>query len=659
VPRLEALEARTVPSTLTFTAGPLIQVSKDPDPLAGQDNGLPQDGNQTFDDEAEPKVVADPTNPEHLVATWPGHRGQSTFAGVTFDGGTSWRTVAIPGISTINGGIYQGVFDPYIRSMAPNGDVYQVSGAFGLRGGPGAAGILASKSTDGGLTWSTPVSVIADTSVTVFDDKPSLTADPADPSLAYIVWERDVSGRGAATFVGTTLFSRTTDGGRTWEPARVIADPGPHNRNSGHQILVQPDGTLVCLFTQVQYDNHTKGYTYSLGILRSADKGLTWSGPTQGPSLQFVSVPSPNGGFTTVSVVDPETGLAVFEWSTTTSVAVDRHTGNLYAVWEDARFNNGQYDQIAFSQSTDGGLTWSRPIPVNQTPSNIPVADRQAFIPTVAAADDGTIGVTYYDFRNNDASPSTLTDYWFVNCRPTKNKPATDPANWGNEVRLSDSSFDLQKAAFFEGGEFVGDSNGLAAAGNDLVAVWSMPTATDQGNIYFRRLTARQDGAADFATGLGAGGVGRAVASGLDNSTPVLLRAAGGFGPMATAASSPLFPPAQGRTSMAPGLGTAGRAGTGTVLLLGTTFDPVAWWHSPSDSRPCPATPGAALRPPPVALFLVNRIAREGAHASPAVLDGRDTAAVHHQAIDHCFVNLGDDPLADGIADSRPIPPTD
>ena len=104
-------------------------------------------------------------------------------------------------------------------------------------------------------------------------------------------------------------------------------------------------------------------------------------------------------------------------------------------------------------------------------------------------AADGTIGLTYYDFRFNDASPGTLTDYWFISLRPTTQEAAKDPSSWPDEVRLTDSSFDLQTAAIFFGGEFVGDSNGLATVGNDFVAVWSMPAGIDQGNIYFRLLS--------------------------------------------------------------------------------------------------------------------------------------------------------------------------
>ena len=50
--------------------------------------------------------------------------------------------------------------------------------------------------------------------------------------------------------------------------------------------------------------------------------------------------------------------------------AVDPHNGNVYAAWDDDSLNG--IDSIFFSQSTDGGFTWSPPIKINQTPTNIP-----------------------------------------------------------------------------------------------------------------------------------------------------------------------------------------------------------------------------------------------------------------------------------------------
>ena len=68
-------------------------------------------------------------------------------------------------------------------------------------------------------------------------------------------------------------------------------------------------------------------------------------------------------------------------------VAVDDRIGTLYAVWMDARFDGGlfveDHDNIAFTQSTNGGATWSPAIKVNKTRTTEPNYDQQAFTPSV------------------------------------------------------------------------------------------------------------------------------------------------------------------------------------------------------------------------------------------------------------------------------------
>jgi hypothetical protein len=158
-------------------------------------------------------------------------------------------------------------------------------------------------------------------------------------------------------------------------------------------------------------------------------------------------------------------------------------------VWEDARFSNFQYNDIVFSMSSDGGLSWSPPIRVNQTPLNIPPLNRQAFLPSVAVLGDGTIGVSYYDFRFNDPNPGLPTDYWMATCHPYATTPATDPASWGNEMRITVNSFDLETVVINGFEPFLGDYiAGLAPSGNGFVATF---TAVDQNNftsIFARRV---------------------------------------------------------------------------------------------------------------------------------------------------------------------------
>jgi hypothetical protein len=189
-------------------------------------------------------------------------------------------------------------------------------------------------------------------------------------------------------------------------------------------------------------------------------------------------------------VTDPDTGHAIVSASTSFGLtpAVDPHNGNLYVTWEDNRFSGGQYSSIAFAMSSDGGLTWSMPIKVNQTPTNLPPGDQQAFLPSVQVADNGTVAVTYFDFRYNDPNPGLPTDYWVAHADAGGPGGFTNPANWSQENRLTNQSFNFEAAEDISHGGpyFLGDYMGLASAGNNFAAVWSQTQGTDPGNIEFR-----------------------------------------------------------------------------------------------------------------------------------------------------------------------------
>jgi hypothetical protein len=95
--------------------------------------------------------------------------------------------------------------------------------------------------------------------------------------------------------------------------------------------------------------------------------------------------------------------------------------------------------------------------------------------------------VTYYDFRFNDANAGLPTDYWLVHCHASATTPATSPANWGSELRLTDASFDLEQGIVFQSSYFLGDYMGLASAGNDFVATFTQSDPTNLTSIFFRR----------------------------------------------------------------------------------------------------------------------------------------------------------------------------
>src|SRR5262249_21363979 len=119
---LEPLEDRCLLSN--YTTGPLTQISS-PDPLADS-----KSGDVTGKDvAAEPYLAVNPANPNNIVAIWIDHDFADNAVAATFDGGRTWQTEALPGITHDTGGQLRDAADPWL-TFAPNGDLYAVSEAF-------------------------------------------------------------------------------------------------------------------------------------------------------------------------------------------------------------------------------------------------------------------------------------------------------------------------------------------------------------------------------------------------------------------------------------------------------------------------------------------------------------------------------------------------
>jgi len=463
-----------MPASAT-TLGPLIELSRPNAVGTCDDSFVSLPGNWTLDDAFEPFVAANPVNPKNIVAVWIQGLLQNIIAAVSFDGGRTWQQVPIP-FTVCSGGPFRGAGDERL-CFAPNGDLYAIA----VIGNDLAfRGIAVCKSTDGGLHWSAPVVLQDPNTGFVPTDIAVLAADPTDARRVYAVWDGEDNGHR-----GPAVFTRTTDGGRTWEPPRAIVTPKPQDYVQFSQLIVLPNGTLVDVYELVDVKDSGHGIEqhFSLQVMRSADHGQTWSSPMNAAAM----TPLYGGPIGNALVADPETGQLVWD-VLNPSIAVDSGNGNIYAVWEDGRFSNFQYNDIAFSMSTDGGFHWSTPIRVNQTPLGVPPSNRQCFLPTLAASAGGAIAVTYYDFRFNDPSPGLPTDYWLVRCQPSSTKPATNPANWGNEARLTDSSFNIEDCGTILDQFYPGDYFGLAVVGSDFVSAFTQVDQDNVTSIFLRRV---------------------------------------------------------------------------------------------------------------------------------------------------------------------------
>lgn len=422
------------------TAAPSFLVSA-PSPFVAGCDGVPATGILYPNAEVEPTLAVSPRDARTLIGAWQQDRwsdgaSRGIVTAASRDGGITWTRRALPfsrcgGGNAGNGGDYARSTDPWL-SIAPDGSAYLM--ALSTTGGTFKSGssnaMLVSRSTDAGQNWSAPLTLIRD-GASAFNDKNSITADPGNAALAYAVWDR-LTPNGN----GPTYFTRTTNGGASWEPARAIYNPGGANQTIGNLIAVLPGGALLDLFTEI--DSAPNGSNSALlAVIRSNDKGATWSAPIRiADNLA-------------IGTRDPQTQAPVRDGADVAQMAVARD-GHVYVVWQDARFSGGAVDGIALSSSADGGLHWSAPVRINR------VGSVAAFTPGVHVRSDGSIGIRYIDLREDTSDAmSLLATHWLATS-------GNGGATW-REARVS-PAFDLDTAPNAEG-LFLGDYMALPSRG--------------------------------------------------------------------------------------------------------------------------------------------------------------------------------------------------
>ena len=183
------------------TEGPLVRVTgADPFATCTADNVQRQQtafGSILYPDTAiEPWVAADPTNASRLLV---GHQqdrfddgGARGLVGVlSNDAGKTWKDTIPQDVTKCTGGGFIRASDPW-TAFALDGTAFFFSLVVApakptTPTGAKHGGMLVSRSTDHGATWSAPITLIKNTSPHVLSDKNSITADPTKNGLVYAV----------------------------------------------------------------------------------------------------------------------------------------------------------------------------------------------------------------------------------------------------------------------------------------------------------------------------------------------------------------------------------------------------------------------------------------------------------------------------------------
>jgi hypothetical protein len=413
----------------------------------------------------EPHVTVNPKDARNVVVVW----AQDTFSqpavAQSLDGGRSFSTKVLPALTHCSGGAEEFATDPWL-SFGPEGGVYL--SMFASEATPPfitqpISQLVVYRSPDHGATWPDPV--VAQPRDGTFWDKPAITADPARPGTAYLLSSRRAPGVGGAT--GFEYFQMTTDFGRTWSAPTLIYLPGPQRNASAAVVRVLPDGTLLDTFGVVEngFNATSNGSVLHVMSQRSTDRGAHWSTPLEIASWTGLEPKDPD------RPDDPQGEY--LDANPLPSFAVDR-AGNAYLVW--ARIESGKPPVIQLSRSTDGGKSWSKPKAVVNT-------GKQVFLPTIATAPDGTLGLTWYDTRADVRGDGKFTaEYRFALSR--------DGGRTWPSQRIA-GPFDMEQAAGRLNHPFIGDYFGLAGAPAAFLSAFIVPGPQNRSDLYYAQLRFR------------------------------------------------------------------------------------------------------------------------------------------------------------------------
>jgi len=327
-----------------------------------------------------------------------------------------------------------------------NGNVFQ--GGIETANG-GVIGVARSK--DNGKTWG--AMVIASQASGQFADKGWLeidtNANSPNKNNLYVSNTMFAGNNDSAIWV-----SHSTDSGKTW--AIVQASPTavwPNFVNQFSDLAVGSDGAVYVAYLNCPVTGSTGdsgGTASTMYIQKSTDGGKTWSKQVAVDSITLA--PDTCGAFYGCL---PNTSERV---SNIPVVAVDNsggaRNGQLYVVdynW------TGTFLQVQVVSSTDGGTTWSKPVPVAPKSDN-----HDQFFPWANVDGKGNVGVTWLDRRND---PSNINYEAF----------ATWSADGGTSFKKNVLIADTPSNPFDDGfgSGFMGDYSGNAWFGNKLFASWT------------------------------------------------------------------------------------------------------------------------------------------------------------------------------------------
>ncbi|MCX6224724.1 MAG: T9SS type A sorting domain-containing protein [Bacteroidia bacterium] len=323
----------------------------------------------------EPSIAVNPVNPNEMVIGWRQFDNvSSNFRqagwGYSTDGGKSWT--------------FPGVIEPGIFRSDPVLD-YDTEGNFYYNSLTNSPDYFCKvfESTNGGAAWNSGTDAHGGDKQWMVIDRSAETSR----GNIYSFWSNFYStcSPGFAT--------RSTDGGDHYENCFLV---------DGYPYW----GTMAVGNSGELYIGGASGITDSLVVAKSlnareGESMVIWNKPV----LVYIDG-NPNGW----QGVNPGGLLGQV------NIDVDRSNGpgrgNVYLLAPVTRSSNADPCDVMFAGSSDGGLTWSSPIRVNDDP----LATNTQWFGTMSVAPDGRIDAIWLDTRDAPPGSDSSALYYSFSC---------------------------------------------------------------------------------------------------------------------------------------------------------------------------------------------------------------------------------------------------
>src|SRR2546425_3152067 len=305
------------------------------------------------------------------------------------------------------------------------------------------------------------------------------------------------------------------DRGQTFDKAVTISPP---SQVGPAATFVYPSidaaGTLYVAFVSFP----PNGSASTIYVARSTDDGISFT--------PFVPV-------TIVNIITTATGglpnTRFRDGIAESFAASPTYAGHLYLTYED--WDGTQMD-VKFTQSADGGVTWTTPVVVNDN-VDAPTTPTDQFQPTVAAGPAGAVAIAFYDRRKACPSDASVlaADVGRTNlCIDVSlqaykdNGIAAGAVPVGHNARITKFTWDPEQPGQHLGGlsqypcagardpcpdgrGFIGDYFGLPISAGNIYALFasthypSNVTADEGGRVYYQQQVLATVKRADVGSG--------------------------------------------------------------------------------------------------------------------------------------------------------------